>query len=537
MSKQKNKMAKDARPTGQPKGGSSEVRLCPKRPHVNTLFVFFLAAWVWAWAYYGVVFRVCREYSFWVANPDQMFFVLNQPGGPLWYVGRMLLQPFYHPWLGALLLAAMLTLGSWCCAYLLRLRGRWQWLQFVPAGICVLTLTYQGLDLFFEAETGRIMGIPAAVLACLLLAALVFGLVSRKPLPAFLAAPEGQTWKQWGGELLVVALIFACSMGFGEQRRPYVRIISQLMEAQYRQDWGKIQRVARANAEVSNRPTAAYYAMALVHTDQICDRLYDIRFEFDTMYVHGMDGDQNTAVSLYIPEGSYHGGFMLTCLHQCMEQMVMTGPTVRLLHLMVKSSLVRGEWELAEKYLRVLRDVPFETSFCQKYGAMVRHPELVDADPEMFKVRMTEPLRDSYESQYQQPTFLGYNLSLVEGRSVNALYNSLAVCLYTKLMPDFSARINPLQGSTTPENVADGILLASNNFPGIEQNFSNLNLRLPRMQAFMNAIQPYMSDRAGHAEELFPRYKGYYPYYYFFGNLRATSSKQKGNMSSSSGVN
>ncbi|MBQ4003727.1 MAG: hypothetical protein II600_07095 [Bacteroidaceae bacterium] len=537
MSKQKNKISKDSRAAEQPQSVADKGQRYWHLPRVNMLVVFFLAAWVWASVYYGVVFRICREYSFWVANPDQMFFVLNQPGGPLWYVGRMLLQPFYHPWMGGLLLAVLLTVGSWFCGYLLRLRGRWQWLQFVPAGICVLTFTYLGMDLFFEAETGRIMGIPAAVFVCLLVVAVAFRLVSRRPLPAFFVAPEGQTWKQWSGQLLAVALIFVCSIGFGESRRPYVRIISQLMEAQYRQDWGTIQRVARKNAEVSNRPIAAYYAMALVHTDQICDRLYDIRLEFDTMYVHGMDGLQNTAVSLYIPEGSYHGGFMLTCLHQCMEQMVMTGPTVRLLHLMVKSALMRGEWELAEKYLRVLRDVPFEKSFCQKYGAMVRHPELVDADSEMFKIRMTEPLRDSFESQYQQPTFLGYNLSLVEGRSLNALYNSLAVCLYTKLMPDFSARINPLQGSTTPENVADGILLASNNFPGIEQGFANLNLRLPRLQAFMNAIQPYMSDRAGHAKELFPRYKGYYPYYYFFGNLRATSSKQKGNMSSNSGVN
>jgi hypothetical protein len=250
-----------------------------------------------------------------------------------------------------------------------------------------------------------------------------------------------------------------------------------------------------------------------------------------------MDGGQNAAVSLYIPEGSYHGGFMLTCIHQCMEQMVMTGPTVRLLHLLVKSSLMRGEWEVTEKYLRILKDIPFEKQFCDKYARMVRHPDRVNADPEMAKIRLTEPMRDSYESMYQQPTFLGYNLMLTEGRSLNALYNSLAVCLYTKLLNDFVVRLDVLRGSTPSENIADGILLASNNYPGLDQKFQNMNLRTPRIQAFMRVIQPYMKSRAEHAEELFPRYRGYYPYYYFFGNLRATSSKQTGYVSSSSGVN
>ncbi|MCR4920521.1 MAG: DUF6057 family protein [Bacteroidaceae bacterium] len=476
-----------------------------------------------------------------------MKYVLDVDGGWLWYFGRMLLQLFRHPWLGGLLLAATLTAGTWMLGYLLRLSPRWRWLQYVPAFLYMGWASYEGLDLFFEAETGRILGpLVLVVLGLLLCGGVAFAvrtvqkhrvLLAEEPRPT---STGGSGWiltKSSWMELAILVVGFAAIVGFDYWRRPYARVISEMMIAQYDQDWARAKDIAHKHAEMSNRPFAAYYAISLVHTDQICERLYDIRLEFDTLHIHGMDGGLNAAVSLYLPEGSYHGGFMLTCIHQCMEQMVMTGPTVRLLHLLVKSSLMRGEWDVCEKYLRILRDVPFESDFCAKYARMVRQPDLVNADPEMAKIRLTEPMRDSFESMYQQPTFLGYNLMLTEGRSLNALYNSLAVCLYTKLLHDFVARLEVLRGSTPPENIADGILLATNNYPGLEQNFQNMNLRTSRIQSFMNVIQPYMQSRAEHADELFPRYHGYYPYYYFFGNLRATSSKQTGYVSSSSGVN
>ena len=45
------------------------------------LLVFFLLAWLWAGWYYGSVFSISREYSFWVADTRIMEFVLCQPYG------------------------------------------------------------------------------------------------------------------------------------------------------------------------------------------------------------------------------------------------------------------------------------------------------------------------------------------------------------------------------------------------------------------------------------------------------------------------
>ena len=104
-------------------------------------------------------------------------------------------------------------------------------------------------------------------------------------------------------------------------------------------------------------------------------------------------------------------------------------------------------------------------------------------------------------------------------------------------MPQFIERLEPIVGTTPSSIIMDGILLAENKQPGLSQHFSGLNFRQHQLQTFLRNMQPYMKDRAGYAYELFPKYKGYYPYYYFFGNLKATKKGYTSLSSSSSGVN
>ena len=506
-------------------------RLLPVLP------IFFLLTWLWAAWYYGSVFYISREYSLWATDTRIMEFILCQPYGILRYIGRALLQLYKYPWLGGLLMAAMLTAGSWLVGYCMRLKASWRPIQYLPALLYMAVVTWHGLDIFFEARTGFIFGIPFVALVVLCIWSIMIRSFSHKPAPAFIGIPKDETPRQNGMQLLVIVVLMAAIIGFDQWQRPYVRVICKLLDMEYRQDWAGIQKLARANATMSNRPMACSYAISLVQTGQVSERLFDIRMDYDSLYVHGMDWHHNNASILYVPEGNYYGGFIQSSQHACMEQMVMTGPTIRLLKLSTKCALMNEEWELAEKYLTILRRVPFEGAFCEKYGKMVRHLDLVNADKEMAMIRLTEPIHDSFENQYQQPLFMGYNLMLVEGRSQNALINSLIVCLYTKLMPQFIERLEPLVGTTPPGVIMDGIMLAENKHPGLSQNFNGLNFRQPQLQAFIQNTQPYMKDRAGHAYELFPKYKGYYPYYYFFGNLKATKKGYTSLSSSSSGVN
>lgn len=500
--------------------------------------ILFVATYLWAACYYGDVLRMARERSFWVASTEQMDFLLDQEFGGLWYIGRMMICLFRYPWIGALLPATMVTWCTWCIGYGMRLTARWRWLQYVPAGIYFMWMAYEGANLFYENEAGAILGIPFCATVILTIWAVMIASFSRKKSPSIIGIPKDETPWQNRAQLLAVLAVFAVQGAFTEIQRPYTRVIADMNVSLLESDWQAIMETARENAELSYRPIAANYAIALVKTNQICERLYDIRLDYDSVYLHGRNNDKHVMTqNLYLEDCDYHAGFMQTCIHHAMERMTMIGPNIHSLELLTKCALMRGEWQVAAKYLRILEDVPFEDAFVEKYSTYVGKPDVVNADSEMSFIRQFEPIHDSFENTYQQPVFLGYNAALTEGRSRNALLNSLAVCLYSKSMPAFMMRTQPLEGTLPPENVADALCLMAPKDPGIMQRFTSLEFRHQKLSKSLGDMKPFMKDRPGHARELFPKYKGYYPYYYFFGNLKATRKTPKNEGSSTAGVN
>lgn len=528
------------------KGESSIKRHLPLLP---IPVIVFLLVWIWAAWWQGDVFRMVRENSFFAFDKTLMTYEISKPYGILWCIGRALLTTFRYPWLGGLLLSLMLTASCWLFGYALRLKPVLRWIQYLPLGIFTSIFTYQGLSNYFEAESGHVMGIPFCILVILLVWAIIIRSFSRKPSPSIIKTPKDETPTQNHLQLIIAILMLVIPMAYAHYERPYVRPIAKMQVAVINQDWKKVIDVAHDNAEQSYRPLAANYAIALVQTGQIAESLFDIRLDYDSLYICGLNGDRSNAANMYVMECDYHAGLVETAYHHAMESMAMEGPTVRNLKMLCKTSLIRNEWEVAEKYLTIINKIPFEGDFIAKYQPMLRDTALINADPEIQMVRLLEPVHDTFENRYIQPVFLGYNAGLYEGRSINALWNSLMVHIYTKTMQDFLARCQPLQGSTPPTSVAQALTLMANKNPNLLQMFNGLNMYQGSLVSFIEDTRQYMTEevvdtgvitsaqnRALHARALFSKYKGYYPYYYFFGNLKATK-KRTTTESSSAGVN
>lgn len=515
----------------------------------------------------GDVFRMMRENSFFAPSELLMNYELGKNYGMLWTVGRALLMLYRYSWLGGMVLALMLTLSCWLLGYAMRLKAAWRWIQWLPLAVYTGIMTYQGTNNYFEAETGQAFGIPLAILAILAIWGIIIRSFSRKPVPAILSIPKDESVKANYAQLLVVLLIgFMPALIFGQVQRSYVRPIARMQVGVMEQNWTDVIETAEANAEESYRPFAAQYAIALVQTGQIADRLFNIRLDYDSLYIEGINGDRQNALGIYQMECDLHAGLVQTAYHHAMENMAMEGPTLRNLKTLSKAALLRNEWEVAKKYLTILSHVPFEGDFVEKYSAMLWNKEAVNQDPEFAVVRSTEPIHDNFENNFIMPVFLGYTASLYEGRSTNALYNSLMVNLYTKTTQEFLMRCQGISGQTPPISISQALALFSSKYPEVTKAFNGLNFQMNDLQSFLNEASPYVQSRPGiteeekaqliklghhpsgtdtltsaenralHARELFPRYKGYYPYYYFFGNLKATK-KRDNKESSKAGVN
>lgn len=79
----------------------------------------------------------------------------------------------------------------------------------------------------------------------------------------------------------------------------------------------------------------------------------------------------------------YHYGKEGFCYRWCMEDGVEFGWSVDVLKYMTKTSLITHDWDVAQKYINLLRLTRYHHDWAEKYAAFVRHPELMAEDEEM----------------------------------------------------------------------------------------------------------------------------------------------------------
>lgn len=510
------------------------------RRHFYLLF-FALAFW-WAFWWMGDFFRIAYEHSFLAPDATLMHFLWQKPFGSLWLIGRALLLLYRWPLAGGLMVALLLTVGSWLVGYCLRLSSRWRWLQWLPACGWMTWVAWLGLNVYYCFEPGRVFGaLFLGVAVCAIDAFIIWTFKSRKHHTEEQKASAVAIGKSTYKSLMHVALllvVFAVPMLVTHLRYPYVRPLARMQVQMLHDDWDGMSKTAHDNASLSYRPLAAYYAIALVHNGHLADQLFDIRLDYDTLYTKNRSGKADNSPAYYLIDCNYTAGLFRTAEHIAMEQMTMDGPALYTLKHLCRLALLDHNWTLARKYLRIIDRTPFEKDFVERYGSMVGSTERVAADPEFALLRQTEPYADSFESFYQAPTFLGYNSLLIAGRTKTALLHSLITNLYSKRMPLFLERCQPLMGTTPPKTIAEGMATQASKVPAILQAFPQIRMDVQMFAGFVTSNAEALRDRPGHARELFDTYKGYYPYYYFFGNLKATrKSDDQEHSNSKAGVN
>ena len=478
----------------------------------------------------GDVFRIAREYSFFAADATLLHGVWQQSFGSLWIVGRALLTLYRWPLVGGLLVAALLTASTWLTGYCFRLRpdSNWSILEYIPAIGWMTWVAWQGFNVYYQAEPGRVLGV--LFLGVLVMAVAAFFIWTFK---------KKTSHKGIQSRWLLLPLLFILLPALVTHfRHPYVRPVTRMEVQLMHEDWGGMVATAHDHATLSYRPLAAYYAIALVHTGRLTDQLFDIRLDYDSLYIQSWSGQPDIGTNYYLIDCNYHAGLFRAAAHKAMEALTMDGPSLMTLKHLTRLALLDDDWALARKYLHILSCHPFEGDFVARYTAMLDNKDAVEADLVFTRLRRTEPVHDSFESFYQQPTFLGYTAVMTEGRTQDALMQSLMANLYSKRMPDFLMRCEALVGYTPPRTIAEGLVTQAIKTPAILKAFPQLQMNVQVYQGFLRAVQPYMKERERGGRELFDQYRGYYPYYYFFGNLKATrKSDDKEHGNSKAGVN
>ena len=515
---------------GRPAASKSNLSPLPNRG--GAVLLFFLLAWLWASWWMGDVMRIASERSFFAPDTTLMHWLLQQRMGWLWLLGRALLTLYHWPLLGGLLVAALLTVGSCLFGYCLHLAPRWRWLHYLPAAAWMTWTASAGLNLFYRHEPGRILAIPFLFLVLCGTFSIITWLYKRRQMPLILREAETAQPSRSHFSLFILhasffILIFALPLAITHFRHPYMRPLTRMQVQLMHNDYKGIIRTAHDHPAMSYRQTAGYYVIALARTGQLAEKLFDIKLDYDTIWTETYHGLPSASLNYHIVDCNYHAGLIRAARHYALEDLTMDGPALYTLKYMVKISLLEGDWKLARKYLHILYKVPFEGAFLRKYEPMVQRPDLVQADPEFAAILHNLPPYHTFEQMAEKPAFVGFYATLQAFSSPEMLEWSTVACLYSKRMPDFLMRCRKLVGTTPPRSIAEGLVIQAAKNPEILQAFPQLDMLMDRFQLFLQDARPYMKDRERGSEALFEKYHGYYPYYYFFGNLRSTRKPDK----------
>ncbi len=447
----------------------------------------FVFAFIFCTVIYGDVFRRAAEANFISSDASQMKFLTDQSWGWLYCWSRWLLVAFKSMPLGALMLSLVMTAIVFMADRLLRLPHRWHGATAVVPGLLFFWMLSLGLNLWYKEEPSLFVLIPVLTALLLLLATLICKFLPKR---AAAAPTDGKPW----GTLVAVAVFVAVGLTarLGHENdiltsRMQVRALSA--------DWESIMADA-ASASRPSRAVAAYNACALVQTDQLLERMFDIAYDYPEVSLNDHEGSEE--YGLFLTDCNLYAGLTRVAYRCAMDHIVMNGPNVYMLKRMTLCALINGEEALANKYLDILDAQPCEGGFVKKYRPYVGHQDVIEADPELSRIIAFRPETTYYEQNYRSPAFLGYNLGLMSGTDAS-LVTAIAACLYSKEVTKCLPHIQfyaQRHGGRLPMCVEQAVAIMGMTRPEVAAAFPDVvkNQQLS-LQSFFAVAKPIIEER------------------------------------------
>lgn len=472
---------------------------------------------------FGPVLRHLAEENYFSFDKLPLNYLWRQPLGGLYWAGRFLTLPFLNQWIGGFYLAALLTLSAYFTDKALNLSCRWKGVGFVPAALLLCWASWRGYNLYLRNEPSLLIIGAWLLLIVSGVAAAVRGVFGRKDF----ATECPHIWTRWGLWVAVAALggVMTYTYAFRQNVILSCDMQNKMMDA----DWEGMVDDALA-ARQPDRSVAAYHAIALNHTGQLLEHVFDIDYNYPTVKldsIGGMDEGVN-----YITECNLHCGLVLPAYHYAMEQNVMGGPRLRYFKLLALSSLLNGEKELCERYLHLIDKMPFQDNFTRPLREMMEEPAKLVNDPTMARILQFLPREHKFEQNFRTPPFLGYNVGVLSGTD-ETLNTSVAAALYSKDMENIIMRAQYLQQKRTlPLSVQQALVIASFKRPGLLKNFPNISDFVQNeVINFAQQAAPLSKDKSDEGKKtmrdaLVNDWKGSYMFYYYCGNLNQTAQKK-----------
>jgi len=342
---------------------------------------FVVFAWIRLVVQNADLLYSLQEQCFWQPGSAYLDQLVAEPkvGGYLSWMGQYLTQYFYYPALGASILIALWLVIYALWAYALKLKWYLNWLPLLLPLLLLFHVTSIGYFLYISKApdwcfTPTLMCLCGSILLGLL--ALFIGTKARYASIVVLLG-MGIFMFQWNEQNEIPASLRRpfCGMQDDVNFRAELRMAKAMEEAHW-------QELLTDMRHASKNPTRAMWMMknvALLNQH----RLTTDWLEYPCMTLLPARRDsvivplvESSGPLIYFMHGSVEFAYRWS-----MENMVEFGPSMGRLRLMIRCALVKGEWDLADKYLSMLEKTTFQKEWAQKQRRYIKHPELLADDP------------------------------------------------------------------------------------------------------------------------------------------------------------
>lgn len=472
---------------------------------------------------FGPVLRHLAEENYFCFEALPLTFVLRQPLGGLFWVGRLLMLPFQWQWVGGLYLAVLLTASAWLIDRALGLSSAWKGVGFLAPTAVMGFAAYRGYNLFMRNEPSQLILWVWGLLLISATTALIMLILRRN-------AQEkagNKNPRPYGLMAALVALVALCAGTYAYRQNLIISCDMQNMMLE--EDWEGMKERAD-EARNPDRSVAAYHVIAITQMGQVLEHAFDLDYDYQKVTldsIGGMDEGVN-----YIAECNLHAGLVQPAYHYAMEQMVMSGPRLRYFKLMAIASLLNDEKALCERYLHIIGLMPGQGDFVERVKYKLEHREELATEPTTARILSLAPLEDKFEQNFRTPAFLGYSVGVLSGTD-ETLNISVAAALYSKDMENIILRASYLQQKRTlPLCVQQALVIASFKRPGLLDRFPGIDkFVMGQVQSFAQQAVPLAEDKSEEGRELMrktlkPDWCGSYMYYYYCGNLNQTAQRK-----------
>lgn len=304
-----------------------------------------------------VLFRFTHEYFDWAMAH----------GGPAYWLGAFVIQFYYYPWLGAIIIGALLT-GVYLLteSIVAKVTGRNDLLQIGVAAAVAVYLTLDGAD--------ENPGIAVEVLAGLAVVRLLLMPLKRRGGASVLKLWQAEVAFAMAAAWLAAGYVTECR---GYDRKQHDKICAY--RAIMAQDWDAAIAVTEDYLEeVGNDHIVNYMrCLARAHKGELTDHLFDYPMwdGTDDLIFSWKRDKEELEYGHLVHE---HLGNLNAAHHLAFEAMTALGETAPRLLTLARINIAIGRPTVAQKFVNVLRSTLFYRSEADRLQRQIDGEEAVD---------------------------------------------------------------------------------------------------------------------------------------------------------------